>query len=121
MAIFRPADILSTPLPANIDKAVLAEQKGLWRCTSIGDLYPCIQRRFLLQMVQYLPDDHGVFDTSNDVHGRTNAVGAWMLRNSHLRATTAGPAGFNVNIEHSFQSLSLRLIATWRCVGVFSS
>jgi len=27
-------------------------------------------------MVQYLPDDGGVFDTSNDVHGRTNAVGA---------------------------------------------
>ena len=32
---------------------------------------------------------HGVFDTSN-----------------HLRATTAGPAGLNVNIEHPFQSLS---------------
>jgi hypothetical protein len=47
-------------------------------------------------MVQYLPDDHGVFDTSD-----------------HLRATIAGPAGLNVNIEHSFQSLSLRLIATW--------
>ena len=40
-------------------------------------------------MVQYLPDDHGVFDTCN-----------------HLRATTAGPAGLNVNIEHPFQSLS---------------
>ncbi len=26
-------------------------------------------------------------------------------------ATPAGPAGLNVNIEHSFQSLSLRLIA----------
>ena len=40
-------------------------------------------------MLQYLPDDCGVFDTSN-----------------HLRATTAGPAGLNVNVEHPFQSLS---------------
>jgi len=49
-------------------------------------------------MVQYLPDDHGVFDTSDDVQGRTNAVGAWMRRNGHLRATTASPAGLSKGI-----------------------
>ena len=32
--------------------------------------------RFLLQMVQYLPDNHGAFDRSDYVQGRTNAVGA---------------------------------------------
>jgi len=32
-------------------------------------------------MVQYLPPDDSVFDTSNDVQGCTTAAGAWMRRN----------------------------------------
>ena len=40
-------------------------------------------------MVQNLPDDEGVFDTSD-----------------HLCATTADLASFHVNVEHPFQSLS---------------
>jgi putative protein-disulfide isomerase len=57
-------------------------------------------------MVQYLPDDHGVFDTCN-----------------HLRATTAGPAGLNVNIERPFQSLSPchRHMALRRCILILTS
>ena len=57
-------------------------------------------------MLQYLPDDCGVFDTSN-----------------HLRATTAGPAGLNVNIEHPFQSLSPchRHMALRRCILILTS
>ena len=57
-------------------------------------------------MVQYLADNRGVLDTSDDVHGRTNAVGAWMRRNGHPGRTTADPAGFHVNVEYPFQSLS---------------
>ncbi len=74
MAVFRPAGILSTPLPANSGKAVLAEQTGLWGCASIGHPYLCIQRRILLQMVQYLPDDRGILNAGDDVHGMSSQL-----------------------------------------------
>jgi hypothetical protein len=81
MPVLGPADILSKLLPATSwgkqeNCTELAEQAGLWRRTRMGDQYPCIQWRLLLQMVQYFLDDHRIFDTSNDVHERTNAVGA---------------------------------------------
>jgi len=47
-----------------------------------------INQRMLLQMVQYLADDRGVLDTSNDVHGRTNAVGCifWPQKDGAVHA-----------------------------------
>ena len=35
-------------------------------------------------MVQYLPDDRWIFNAGNDVHGRTNAAGAWMRRSGEI-------------------------------------
>ena len=56
-------------------------------------------------MVQYLPDDYGIVNAGNDVHGRTNAVGAWMRRNGNPGRTTADSAGFHVNVEHPLEPL----------------
>jgi len=79
MPVFRPADTQSKPFLVATrvkqeDSADLARQAGLRHRATIGQLYPSVQRRFLLQMIQYLPDDHRVFDTS-----------------SHLRAFSALP------------------------------
>jgi len=46
---------------------------------------------------EYLLNNCRVFDTSDDVHGRTNAVGAWMRRNGDPDITTTFTAGFYVN------------------------
>jgi len=49
-------------------------------------------------MSEYLADYHRVFDAGNDVHGRTNAVGAGMRRNGDPDVATAFTAGFDINI-----------------------
>jgi len=56
-------------------------------------------------MLQYLPDDRGILNAGDDVHGRTNAVGAWMRRNGHLGRSTADSAGCHVNVEHPLEPL----------------
>ena len=94
MPVLRPTDSLSKPfLVATWVKqetcAELAEQAGLWRAATIGDRYPCIQWRLLLQMVQYLPDDREILNAGN-----------------YLGRTTADLAGCHINIEHPLESLS---------------
>jgi len=39
----------------------------------------------------------GVFSQSRDVHGSTNAVGAWMPRNGKARKGVMGYRGFPTN------------------------
>lgn len=68
MPVFRPADILSKPFLVATrvkreNSTEIAEQASLWRRARVVSPYPQIERRFLLQRVQNLPDNHGVFDT----------------------------------------------------------
>ena len=49
-----------------------------------------------VQVGEYLLDHHRVFNTGNDVHGRTNAAGAWMRRSGDLDGTTAFTARFKL-------------------------
>ncbi|MCH8227916.1 MAG: hypothetical protein IIC63_05835, partial [Proteobacteria bacterium] len=49
---------------------------------------------------EYFLDHHRVFNTGYDVHGRTNAAGAWMRRSGDLDGTTAFTARFNIDIAY---------------------
>jgi hypothetical protein len=53
---------------------------------------------FIIQMIPYLLDHHRVFNTGDDLHGRTNAAGAWMRKIGHLNPATALIAHFYINI-----------------------
>ena len=52
------------------------------------------QGYFFLQVSEYLLDHHRIFNTGDDVHGRTNAVGAEMCRNGDLDGAAAFAVGF---------------------------
>jgi len=54
-------------------------------------------------MGQDLPDHLGIFDAGDDPD-----------------LPTAGRTGLDVDAEHALQALRLRLMAAWRCGGVFS-
>ena len=57
------------------DSAKSAEQASLWRRARMGvRTPPGIPRRFLLQMVQYLPDDRWIFKAGDDVHGMSSQL-----------------------------------------------
>ena len=47
-----------------------------------------------MQVLEYLPDHCWIFNTGDDVHGRTNAAGAGMRRSGDLDRATAFAAGF---------------------------
>jgi hypothetical protein len=67
-----------------------AEQAGLWRRLAYGQTDRFCCRDFLIQVIQYLLDDHKVFD-AGDQFGRT----------------TTGTARLNVDIKHAPQPLHL--------------
>ncbi len=57
-------------------------------------------------MLQYLPDDCGILNAGNDVHGRTNAVGAGCAGTATLAAAAqtrlVHEGGFR--IERNYQN-----------------
>ena len=58
-----------------------AEQAGLRRCSTVRQQERGSRRCFLLQVHQYLLNDHWIFNAGN-----------------YLGSTTAEPAGFHINI-----------------------
>ncbi len=71
-------------------------------------------------MVQYLPDDRWIFNAGNDVHGRTNAVGAGCAGTATLAALPQIRQVFT-SMLNTRLSRCAQVIATWHCVGVFCS
>jgi len=49
-------------------------------------------------MTAHCPDDHGILNAGNDVHGRTNAVGAGCAGTATLAAAPQTRV-FHVNVE----------------------
>ena len=77
--------------------ALSKEQPRCWRSPAFGHADDLVQRDILIQVVKYLPDHDRVFNTSNDVHGRTNAAGAGMRRRGDPDVSTAFTAAFDVD------------------------
>jgi len=60
-------------------------------------------------MSQYFINDHRVFDAGDDMHGRTNAAGAWMRESGHFgRSIAAFTAYLDVDIEHPLEAAAPR-------------
>ena len=57
----------------------------------------CCGSCIVIQVSEYLLNNCWVFDTGNDVHGSTNAVGAGMRRNGNLDIATAFATSLNVD------------------------
>ena len=90
------------------------QQVNLWWSPAFRQQACCYRSYFVLQVSKYFLNDGRVFDTGNDVHGRTNAAGAWMRRSGDLHGTATFIANLNINIEDTFQP-SCPLVRMSRC------
>jgi hypothetical protein len=66
---------------------------------------------FFLYMPEYLFDHLRVFNTGNDMHGRTNAASAWMRMSGDFDLATAVFTHLYINLEYPLEAL--RLYALW--------
>ena len=69
--------------------------------------------RFRIQVSKDFPDHRRVFNTGDDVQGRTNAAGAWMRKSGHFDRTATLATDFNVNVEYAFESLRPLVRMSW--------
>ena len=76
------------------------KQASLWRGLAFRQSAHACRGYLFLRVSEYLLDHNWVFNTGDDVHGRTNAAGAGMRRSGDLDRTAAFTAGFNINIAY---------------------